>query len=211
MEEWIRQLLGLAANPVRDIVTAVEARLSSLWSTVTGFFGRVRTGYITLRAEAYGWISAQLSHAAAIAYTLRWVMLVYVPRLIGQGLDQLRTYAVDLIRNAIATARAELITVRDWLSGLVNAVADQLGKWISWIQQRLGEIKADVTRLLDHVFGVLASPDRLIAWIIEPLVEALVKWTKDNAVRLGRRLVVERTQIFLSTLHLFEDIVSRIL
>lgn len=211
MEDWILGLLGLSSNPIKDIVSSVEQRILSVWTTATGFWSRVGAQWTGFRNAVGGWVSAQVAHAAALGTLLRWLLFTFIPRKIGDAVGALQKYSVTLIQNAIAAARAELITVRDWLHGLVDAAVARLDCWAAWVLARIGEIRGDLNRLLDHVFGVLGSPDRLVSWILTPLVNALIQWVKDNAVRLGRILVAQRLQIFMASLQWFEDVIARIL
>lgn len=211
MEDWLRALLGLVANPIKDIVAAVEARLSSIWSTASGFWVRVRGGWVIFRFSAGAWIRAQLDHAQAVALTLQWFATVYVPRLIAQSVDRIWTSVTILFSQAVQAARGELIQVRDWLAGLVATVTSNLRDWSAWVYAKVGELRSDVDALLGRVFGPLATPQRLADWIVEAMVDALARWLRDNAVALGRRLIAERTRIALTSIHWIEDVISRII
>lgn len=211
MEDWIRQLLGLAGNPIKDLVAAIEARIANVWATFTGLGQRIRSGLADLRAWGQSLISSALGYVGSLALTLRYIMFTFIPRQVGAAVATVRTYVVGLIQHAIAAARADLIIVRDWLAGLVANVTATLNTWTRWAFARIGELRTDANALLDRVFNLWGTPERMADWLADAMVNAIIRWVNDHAVSIGRRIVAARVQIALGALHWAEDIVTRIL
>ena len=211
MEDWLAGLIGLAGNKISDIVAAIQARLSSIWSTSTGFWTRIRTGLGSLRAAGAGWINSHLGWLVSLATTLQWVILVYVPRKAFQFASDVKTWATDEIQSAKNLASSALTAARTFLLGLINAVIAGVNNLTTWALGAVSALNSNVGKLLDRVFGVLATPERLVAWILGALVSALVDWAKQHAISLGRAIIATRAQIILDSLGLLEDLVNRII
>ena len=211
MDDFLNGLVALIPNPLKGAAQAIVSRLLTIWHSVTDFWARVRGGWQRLRNANFALGLSQLRHLYALAVTLRWFATVYVPRQADLFANAVRTEARALFNQAVAGARAELSAVNGFLSSRLSAGLQALSDWARWTLTSVQGLQADARRLLDHVFGPLGSPQRLAAWAIGAIIDAALGWFEDNAVRIGRRLVAQRTQIFLSGLDKAEDIVSRIL
>lgn len=210
-EEIIDRLVSLFPSPLRGPAQYVANVFLTLWHTVTDFWSRVRQSWQTLRAAAWGRILAQLRHAYALAVTLRWLITVYVPRQASLFAQAVRDEARQLYAQAVATAKADLGAARDFFVHGLDQLADVLTQWAHWVSDHVHALEDDGKRLKDRVFGTLGSPERLAQWAIGAIMAAAVNFLLDNAVPIGRRLVAQRTQLFLDGLDKAEDIVTRIL
>lgn len=211
MEDFLKDLIDSATRPIRTLVDSIVKRLTSIWSVVTGFFGRVRAGLISLRARAQGWVLAQVRHALAVLTTLRWIIVTFIPRKLGDLARSIVAWTLAGIDTVATLARSLVDTLRRWAGAAIDAVRATLRDLAAWATRQLGELAAAVTRLLGHVFGPLANPQRLVAWIIGPLIPALIGWALDNAARLGRVFWAQRARLTLATLDLLEDLIARII
>lgn len=211
MDDFLNALVGLIPNPLKGAARAIVDRLLTLWHSVTDFWGRVRGGWQRLRNASYGLGLSQLRHLYALAVTMRWFVTVYVPRQASLFADAARSEARYLIGQAADFARAELRDARTFLAALIYDTQQLLGDWARWTLNNVNDLLARAHRIEDRLFGTLGSPERLAAWAIGAIIDAGIGWFEDNAVRIGRRLVAQRTQIFIDGLGKAEDIVSRIL
>jgi len=211
VDDFINQLVGLVPAFLRSPARWIADRILAIWHTSTGFWTRVRAGWTQLRALAWTSALAQIRHLVALATTLRWFATVLVPRWANIALDAARSEFHQLVAEARNLASAALAEARRDLAAIITDVSHLLSDWATWTLARINELRTNVSRLIGHVFGVLATPDRLVGWIVDPMAHALIRWAEDNAVRFGRVLVAQRTRIFLSSLQWAEDIVSRIL
>lgn len=201
----------MARNPIDSLVGSIEARIASVWDTATGFWVRVGREWGTLRTYGQSLVKIGLQHAASTLLTLTYIVAVAIPRTAAQGLLTAVREARALAASAYQAGRADLVTVRDWLKSLVDQALAQVYTLGRWVTGEVNALRANTARVMDRIFGAWATPERLVAWAIDAIVDGLIGWTQDNAVRLGKRLVAARIQIMLTSLHLFEDIVSRIL
>lgn len=210
-EEIIDRLVSLFPSPLRGPAQYVANVFLTLWHTVTDFWSRVRYGWQLLRAAAWGRILAQLRHAYALAVTLRWLITVYVPRQAGIFAQAVRTEARQLYAQAVNFAAAELAKLRDFAVRELDQLAGYLDSWAHWVSDHVHGLEDDAKRLKDRVFGTWASPERFAQWAIGAIMSAALGFLLDNAVPFGRRLIAQRTQLFLEGLNKAEDIVTRIL
>lgn len=211
MEDFINTLVGLLPSPLRGAAQAIVSRILAVWTSVTGFWGRVRGGWQTIRNAAWGRLQAQLRHAYALAVTLRWLITVYVPRQAGIYANAVLYEARSLFDRAVAGARAELAQLRNFALDQLASLGQWFSQWLAILRFDIGVLQSDGKRLLEHVFGPLATPQRLASWAIGAIIHAGVGWLKDNAVALGQLLVAQRARIVLNSLGWFEDLFSRIL
>ena len=211
MDDFLNSLVGLLPSPLRGAAQSIVNRLLAIWHGVTDFWGRVRGGWQRFRNAGYAFGLSQLRHLYSLAVTLRWLVTVYVPRQASLFADAARAEASRLVGLAIAGARAELTAARNFLAARIDDAQRLLGEWTRWTLANINDLIERAHRIEDRLFGTLGSPERLAAWAIGAIIDAALGWFEDNAVRIGQRLVAQRTQIFLSGLAKTEDIVSRIL
>jgi len=70
---------------------------------------------------------------------------------------------------------------------------------------------ARLTRIESYLFGALATPERIAAYIVDAMARALGRWALNNAVRVGRlgwRLLLSSV---VSVAGVAEDIITRII
>lgn len=185
MEEWIDSLIAAALAPVRTLVDSVKQRLMSIYTTLTTAFGLVRSAFGRWVDRTRRWANAQIRHALATANHLRWLATVDLPNRAAALFTQVRTWTSNLIASVVTTLRSELATVRTWVSSLVSNVASQLLAFSRWVRDGLAAIGATIARLVEHVFGPLASPERLATWAIGAIMGAAGRWIIANVERLA--------------------------
>lgn len=211
MSDWIDSLIGLLSGGVRSIANGVVDRLHTLWGTITGLGGRVYGGWGRLLARARAWSTAQVRHALAVVGYLKWLTLVVIPHAMEVGIDAAIRWARDQIAREIAAVRATIDAgVRALRSELAAARAG-LRALADWAVAQLAALAARAVRLEQRVFGVLATPERVVAWILAPLVTALVRFVLNNAGRLGQAAWRARRNGEGLALDVVEEIITRIM
>lgn len=211
MNEWIRSLVRDAVRPVRDLVDAITRRLTSIFATVTGFFGRSRAALARARSKMSTLIGARVRHALAVYTTLRWLAVTFVPRRLG-----------DLSRSIVTWTGRELGTLASQLRGAISDTARALGQALGsvagrldafsrWVTGQLGEITGKLTRVLSHLFGPLATPERLADWAGEAIGRSVGRYVVNNSVKLGALAWHYRGRIIDRSLSTLEGIVARII
>lgn len=211
MESWIQALIGAALGPIRALAQAAADRIRAVYDAFTAALTRVRAGFRYWLDRAYIWATATIRHALVVAGFLRWLLLVELPRRAGRILADATRWAADRIAALRDLLRAELIAARTWLTARIHEALAGIIALRNWVLDRIAELRLSVRRLLDRVFGELGSPERVVAWILAPLIGALVRWWWDNVEALAELAWRRRRQIEARALSVTESIIDRIL
>lgn len=209
MYDWIYGLINAAVMPLRVIVNEVAGRISSIWSTITNTIGRWRNKADIWVSNLTSLMPATLRNGIAIFMTLRYLLFVYVPGVAAQKAAEVFTWAAGQLAELRAFLLGQLAELRDWAVSRVQDVIAFVGRVIDWAQARLDEILADLRRTMAHVFGPLGSPERLAAWILGPLIMALVGWVLDNIDTLAYEAFRRRRFLEQQSITVAERIVDR--
>lgn len=210
MWDWIYSIALLAVAPLRVIVAEVSARISSVWATITNTLGRWRRYGDWWVANLVNLGPATLRNALAVYNLLRYLLWTFIPRTAAdiagqlvavalQRLAELRDLALALIDRAVELARS-----------LFNQAVDFAQRILDWTADRVRDILADLRTIKDHLFGPLATPERLVAWILGALISALVGWFLDNVDTLALLAFRRRRTLEDQALVLTERIVDRL-
>ena len=211
MYDWIYGLVDAATRPIRAIVAQVAATIASVWSTVVTTISRWRGEADVWVRNLSGLMPATLRNALAVYTMLRYLLTVFIPNMVAQGVGQAVAWAAARIGEARDLLLAELAALRDWAWARIQDAIAFVGRVIDWAQTQFGEILADLRRVIDHVFGPLGSPERLVAWILGALISALVTWFMDNVDTLAAEAFRRRRGIEDQALTVVGRIVDRIL
>lgn len=211
MEDWIRSLVNSATAPFRGLIDAASKRIAAVWSTISGFLSNVRRQWQNLRARVTSWATIQIRHAQAVALTLKWFVFTYVPRKLGQLAVSLRTWTADLISTAEAKAKGLFDGLQQWAVGKLRGLLGLLDTLRTWAMSQIGGLLDTVGRIGRQVFGVLSTPERLAAWIIDAMISALIKWAEQNAHRVESLIAAKRQTIWRLVITVIEDVLHDIL
>lgn len=211
MEEWIAQLIADAVGPVRTLVDAVRARLSSLYSAFTDALGRVRSKMGQWVATGRAWELGQLRHALAVLVALKFVIHILVPGVVRQAVSDVEAWASQRVAAALALARADLAQVRAYLVDVVTDALTALAQLRRWSLAQVAAILSIIDRIEGRVFGVLATPERLAMWIMAPLIRLVLQYVMDNAGSLAEQAWRNRRAMEARALQLVDTMMDRIL
>jgi fluoride ion exporter CrcB/FEX len=211
MPDWIRSIFNDLAAPIRTLINALGKRVTSVWSVITGFLGSVRGKWRTLRANVTSWVDAQIRHAQAIATTLKWIVTVWVPRKISQEAAAIRTWTANLIARAVNGALALIHDLQQWATTELTKLLASLGKLRDWVIGQFNALIDLTNRMAKMVFGVLATPERLAAWIVGAMFTALLRYALLNAERIGLVMWKRRDAIVRGAMHIIEDVLTQVL
>jgi hypothetical protein len=208
---WILGLVTSAGNTVAGLAATTAQKILGLYNFVIGFFLRVKAAVVAARAAVMAWIAAMVAHAVAIANAVRFIVTQLIPKLLAALEAKVRAWVSGLIaftqtlaRQLIAAAEARLLAGLAKLRQLNQALQN-------WATSQFVSAVSRLNRLEARVFGLLATPERVVAWILGALTKALGRWALDNAGRLGRQLFRWALGGAAGAAHLIEDIIVRII
>lgn len=211
MEDWVRDLINDATKPIRRLVDSIVKKIQSLWRVLTSFFKRVHDKWLLLRSRFQKWLRAQVDFASSVAVMLRWLIRTQIPKLFQSWASDIRKWTASFIERIAQTIRQSLSTLERWARQAVADVRGLLSKFVNYVNVKLNALESVAKRLLAHVFGPLATPERLAAWAGAAILGWVIDYLADNAVTIGRRLWRSRRQVALEFADDTIDILARIL
>ena len=211
MISWILQLLAQAGNTVAGVANAATARILAVWNNILTFFLRVKGAVVGARAAILAWLGAHIGLAISTITTLKWLITTFVPNQIRALQSTLITWAARQIAATLATERALVAQLQAWALTQLVALAKGINALQSWAVTQFASAVARLTRIESYLFGALATPERIAAYIVDAMARALGRWALNNAVRVGRlgwRLLLSSV---VSVAGVAEDIITRII
>lgn len=211
MPDWIQSLIDSGIASIRDLANATASRLTSVWGVITGFFTSVGRAETLLRTRVTAWVAAQIRHAQSVALTLKWLTLTYLPRKIAQAVTALRTWTGNLIQQVRNEAASLIADLRRWAVSALNALISDVTKLRNWA---LAQFNAAVARLakIEHVvFGVLSTPERIVAYIGTAMASWLLKYVMDHLDAILEYIWRNRKPFYTRGTAILEDIISKLI
>ena len=211
MDDWIRSIVNTIVGPLRPLVDAVTKRVSSIWSVLTSFLTNVRHQWSNLRGRISTWVDQQIRHAQSVATTLKWIVLTYIPRKLGQLAASVKAWTADLIAKAEAKAKSLFDGLMKWAADRLASLLGLLGALRTWAIAQVNGLLDSVSQLFKRVFGTLGTPERLAAWAIDAIVSAAIKWGESNLHKIEALIASKRTLIWKMVISVIEDVLHDIL
>lgn len=211
MEDYIRGLVNSALGNLRSLINGVSSRVLTVWNTVINFFRKVGAAETTLRNRVTNWVLAQIRHAQAIATTLRWLALTFIPRKISQAITAVRTWTSSLIADARNLATSLVNDLRKAVNAAVAELHKLWSDFTSWTRDQVNKLVTLTNQMAKLVFGVLSTPERLAGWIVAPMFGALMKYALAHADSIAAYVWSKRKNAFLIGTDLLEHILMKLL
>lgn len=210
MEAFIAGLVAAALLPIRKLTEAVAERVSAIYHNFTDTLGRARNGFLHWVARGASWAASNVRHALAVATILRWLVLVAVPSWIAHETAQLTSWALSRLGELRALVQGWVSQAVAWAQARISEALAELGRLRDWSVLQVAQLAAGARILADRVFGVLGTPERLVAWILGALITALLEYAADNAERIAERAWLNRDRIMVKALDVTEDFIDRV-
>lgn len=211
MHNWILQLVLRHTGPILSLARDVARRLSTIWSTITRFFGRLRKAWSLLYTRARA-LATNLRNAFIEAYnTLRWIIFVLVPRALRQLRTSLMLWATRLIIRVERLARGLVAAARDWAARQVRDIRAWITRTIRWAEREVYELWRDLRRTMALVFSLLTSPARFARWAAGAMTTAILRYLDSRRDAIGRWLLRRSVAFTLWLARTIDDVIGRIM
>lgn len=211
MIQWLLGLAADAGSTIAGVASAAQARILQVWNVITGFLVSVKGVVVGVRAAVVAWIAAHLLALVEVANTLQWLAFTYLPGRLGTLPATILSWAAQQIAQALAIAQSAITALRSWALAQLVAIAQAINALQLWAVSQFAQALARVFRLEGYVFGVLATPDRIAAYIVDSMARALGRWALANAVSVGRLFMRWWLANLTGALSIVEDVITRIL
>lgn len=211
MESFLLALVYALPGPLRPLASPVAARLLRVWRWSDSLARRIKGGFVKVILGAARLRDGMLRFASETVTTLTWIVRVRVPQLIAQARGAIIAWAVARIREATVLLTRAIDVLRRWTLARLADAMDLLDGLRRWVGSLLAPIADRVRALLAHVFGPLASPERLAAWAIGAIWAAFWRLAYGRLEAIAEAVWRRRRALLLRTLVEAERIIGRIL
>jgi len=211
MRDWIYRIVDVFPGPLRTVGRAVADLAYGVWDEIGGVFRTARAAWLILWANINAVVWSLHGYGIAVYTTARNIIVNTIPRHAQWAIDRAIGWAAAQLQWLRGQVYSSLGTLRDWASQALNAVKDFTQSVLDWAARELGEAWQAIMWLLDRVSALLTDPSRLVAWILGPLIGALIRWALDNAEAIADAAWARRGDISARTLTFWETIIRRIL
>ena len=194
MWDQINRLIELAVGPVRRLASELRGILNAVASTITMVMTNVATRWNGLAQAALWWRWAIQRYVSETYTTLRWLLLVQLPRVARQYADAAQRLVLSMLVAAEARLRGLVDAVTRWAQGQLNRVLSLLDNLTRWARQQLTNVFDFIAWLSREVLPRVTSPTRMAEWLAGAIVipilrvldahaEAVAEWVLRNSVR----------------------------
>ena len=211
MDQWIAALAGLLGSSVSSLARETAQRLMSVWKSVTGFFGRVKTAWDRLYARARRWTLAQARHALATLNALRFIVTQVIPYKINTLADSIAAWVREHVALAVATVTRGLDALGSWAQRAINSTLGELRQLRDWALREVARIASLLASTASRVGELLTDPEKLAAWILGPIWRGLWRLVESNLERIGEVAWRARHRIIARGLTALEEVLARII
>lgn len=194
-----------------DVVRTIYNAIKSVW----GFFAHVAEVLDSAwdwMVNGVEWLGSRAEWLGGAAFNvLTWLTTRWIPMAAHWALGQAVAYAIgavkqverwvsSLVAGAVRILRGLINTVEHWARTAFRAVTGEIGKLITWTVQA-GK----------YVFGILAHPQRLVAWIIPDLLVPLLKFLVSSSAPVVRWLIGAAAHLLPELATTLEDAISKLI
>src|SRR6266508_3749147 len=176
MWDQINRLIELAVGPVRRLASELRGILNAVASTITMVMTNVATRWNGLAQAALWWRWAIQRYVSETYTTLRWLLLVQLPRVARQYADVAQRLVLSTLVAAEARLRGLLDAVTRWARQQLTNVFD----FIAWLSREVLPRVTSPTRMAEWLAGAIVIP---ILRVLDAHAEAVAEWVLRNSVR----------------------------
>lgn len=181
METFIRAIVNLAIGGVRDLAAAAMERMLWLYSVVVTVGMAIRTGWNTVTTAGRFYAQKIWTLSAQIYGTLWYIIYIRIPIVVNTAVDNAVSWITAVVQDVEMRITIGLMLLRDWTVTAVNNVLDFLDRLGELISRKFGEVWEWLDRIIELVFTLLTSPERMAAWIFGALIRHVIQYVDDNA------------------------------
>jgi hypothetical protein len=189
---------------VADAIFGVWDDVSNVFRFAVPSWSRIFGG-----VNAFVWsVATALFNGYKTAY---WIAFDWLPRFVAARVNEVLTWAQDLVNALAATVQQGLSYVANLARTWVDAALDALSTLRNWALEWVGRIVDTLNAVVRLVSTLLTDPRVLVAWILAAMVDALVAWVDTNLERLAEALWARRAAIILRSAERIEALIARLL
>lgn len=186
MKKWIYALVGLLPFPLDKGARWIADRIYSPWIDGVHFAKWIKGGVARWRDKYLFMLDGLRTFYLESFVTLRWIIITEIPRrltALGNAVIGHLTSLVNSIANGIISLVSNL---RKWAEARVNSIVAFINDLVDWISSAINSIRDGLSKLLDRVFNVWATPGRLAQWIIGALWGVFLAHLYQQRERIAR-------------------------
>lgn len=181
---WIYGILdnipGIIAAPARRIAD----RIFSIFDDGIEFAVWLKSGFSYLWERGTWAVFYIRSFAAEAVTTAQWIITVRVPALISAAVTGIRTWTTNTITTVANAIKATVSTLDKWAKAAVASVTNALTSVRDWLLGKINSIADRIHRTVDLWYDRLTDPKKFAEWLIAALMGAIWRYVYANRDRI---------------------------
>lgn len=189
MRNWIYALANVLPFPLNKGAKWIADRIFSVFNDGVLFSRWLKAGFHSLWANGKAFLVASRDWLTETVVTFQWVILTRIPKVAADTLKNAIKWATDRVAWLDRTLRAVIHTLDRWAQNAINAVKSALSAFQNWATRLINALTSNVKSLLDRVFGLWATPQRLAEWLVGALWSVFLRFLYQNRERIASWLI----------------------
>lgn len=185
MREWIYALANVLPWPVNKGARWLADRIFGVFSDGVKFARWLKGGFHSLWASGKNFLLAKREWLLETVVTFQWLVLQRIPKIARDTLNGAIKWATARIDWLHSLLRGTIDTLERWAKNAINALKSALSAFQNWATGLINALRSNVTRLLDRVFGILGTPQRMAEWLIGALWTVFLRFLFQNRERIA--------------------------
>lgn len=189
MIDFIRLIISLVPGSLSSFAQWVSDRISSVFNDGVRFAGWIKQGVRYMEVRALRAAVGLRDFAVELALTIYWLAKSFIPKQISYAVTVLRTFLLSTLGKAVAALNKLVDTVVRQVFRAINAVSSFLSNVYQWARRQIISITDAISRIIDRLFGVLGTPQRLAEWAISAIWTAALRLLYAQRDKIARWLL----------------------
>lgn len=185
LKDWVRDRIADARNILSRGIDAVQQFAKAILDTFVRVFRTVRTAFVRVTMAVRHARTWAVQTAWEVYHTLRWIILVEIPRRAVKAYNDAVKWAYNRVNWAVNMLRQAISMVDKWAKAAVKTLNDWARAAVKWVTDRANWLYQQWTTFVRDVLPRLLRPDRLIAWLAAELVKWFWRWLPGQADRIA--------------------------
>lgn len=184
---------------------------TDIWNGITGIFRNIGKAEDWALRGISSWAGSVVRGMGATYNQARWLVTTALPHAVSTSVNQVTGWVTSWVSDVVGVIRHDINNIVTWERQTIGTIESGLGDFERWAFGWVKTLGTDVSWLLNRVGSILGSAERLAAWAIGAIWDALVNFVRDHAESLAGSAWKARGSLYDLFTHLMEDFLSSIL
>ena len=182
---FIDHLPGFLKNPLHSVAD----RVFSILDDGVTFAKWIKSGVAYWYTYALALASTLVTLGAEVVTTATWLVKTFIPQRIAAAIDAVKKWVSPIITAALNTAKSLINDLRTFAVAQINKAINLVNTLRDWALGQLNALKDKITKTVDVWFDRLTHPEKMVAWILAPLITALLAYIYGKREQIAQWLL----------------------